>query len=74
MHNAIDDKSHGATAKKVVDSCRDAINELEMLVHKIHETYNVTEVYITDLLTWDAWLDVAKKQRDYVDEDGGRVS
>jgi PglZ domain. len=47
MHNAIDDKSHGATAKEVADSCRDAINELEMLVHKIHETYNVTEVYIT---------------------------
>lgn len=47
MHDAIDDKSHGATAKEVADSCRDAINELEMLVHKIHETYNVTEVYIT---------------------------
>jgi len=47
MHNAIDDKSHGATAKEVADSCRDAINELEMLVHKIHETYNVTEVYVT---------------------------
>ena len=47
MHNAIDDKSHGATAKEVAESCRDAINELEMLVHKIHETYNVTEVYIT---------------------------
>ena len=47
MHDTIDDKSHGATAKEVVNSCRDAINELEMLVHKIHETYNVTEVYIT---------------------------
>lgn len=47
MHNTIDEKSHGATAKEVAESCRDAINELEMLVHKIHETYNVTEVYIT---------------------------
>jgi len=47
MHDVIDDKSHGATAKDVADSCRAAINELEMLVHKIHETYNVTEVYIT---------------------------
>ena len=47
MHDTIDDKSHGATAKEVANSCRDAINELEMLVHKIHETYNVTEVYIT---------------------------
>lgn len=47
MHDAIDDKSHGATAKEVADSCRDAINELEILVRKILETYNVTEVYIT---------------------------
>lgn len=47
MHDAIDDKSHGATAKEVADSCRDAINELELLVRKIHETYNVREVYIT---------------------------
>ena len=47
MHNTIDDKSHSAAAKDVVDSCRDAINELETLVHKLHETYNVTEVYIT---------------------------
>src|SRR5574344_56964 len=38
MHDAIDDKSHGATAKEVADSCRDAINELDILVHKIHET------------------------------------
>lgn len=47
MHNTIDEKSHAATAKDVVESCRTAINELEMLVHKIHESYNVTEVYIT---------------------------
>lgn len=47
MHDTIDDKSHGATAKDIVENCRNAINELEMLVHKIHETYNVTEVYIT---------------------------
>ena len=47
MHNTIDGKSHSATAKDVVDSCRDAINELATLVHKIHESYNVTEVYIT---------------------------
>ena len=47
MHNTIDDKSHSAAAKDIVDSCRDAINELETLVHKLHESYNVTEVYIT---------------------------
>ena len=47
MHDTIDDKSHSAAAKDIVDSCRDAINELETLVHKLHESYNVTEVYIT---------------------------
>lgn len=47
MHNTIDDKSHSAVAKDIVGSCRDAINELETLVHKLHESYNVTEVYIT---------------------------
>ncbi|MBP8935451.1 MAG: PglZ domain-containing protein [Prevotella sp.] len=47
MHNTIDDKSHGATAKEVADSCRDAINELDDLVHKILESYGVTEIYIT---------------------------
>lgn len=47
MHNTIDEKSHSAGAKEIVDSCRNAINELETLVHKLHESYNVTEVYIT---------------------------
>jgi hypothetical protein len=26
----------------------------------------------TDLLSWEAWLNVAKEQRDYVDEDGDK--
>jgi hypothetical protein len=47
MHNTIDEKSHDASAADVVNSCREAIKELEMLVHKIHETYNVTEVFVT---------------------------
>ena len=47
MHNTIDDRSHSATAKDIVNSCRDAINELETLVRKLHEDYYVTEVYIT---------------------------
>ncbi len=47
MHNTIDEKSHDASAADVVNSCRKAIKELEMLVHKIHETYNVTEVFVT---------------------------
>lgn len=47
MHNTIDDRSHSATTKDIVNSCRDAINELETLVHQLHESYHVTEVYIT---------------------------
>ena len=47
MHNTIDKKSHGATAKEVADSCRDAINELDDLVHKILDNFGVTEIYIT---------------------------
>lgn len=47
FHDTIDSKSHDASASDVVNSCREAINEIETLVHKIHESYNVTEVYIT---------------------------
>lgn len=47
MHNTIDDRSHSAATKDIVNSCRDAINELETLVHQLHESYHVTEVYIT---------------------------
>lgn len=47
MHDKIDHNSHGAPANVVVESCRQTINELETLIHKIHETYNVTQVIVT---------------------------
>lgn len=47
MHDDIDHNSHGAPAKDVVDSCRRTIKDLDTLIHKIHETYNVTEVIVT---------------------------
>ncbi len=46
MHNTIDEESHNAPASKVVAACRRAIDELDELVHKIHESYSVSEVYI----------------------------
>jgi hypothetical protein len=47
MHDAIDSKSHDGTADDVVKACRQAVNDLNILTHKILETYNVTEVIIT---------------------------
>lgn len=47
MHDKIDHDSHDAPASVVVESCRQAIKELDTLIHKIHETYNVTQVIVT---------------------------
>lgn len=46
MHDKIDHDSHGAPASVVVESCRQTIKELDTLIHKIHETYNVTQVIV----------------------------
>lgn len=47
MHNRIDHDSHGEPANVVAESCRQTIKELDTLIHKIHETYNVTQVIVT---------------------------
>ena len=47
MHDNIDRKGHGGTAEDVVENCRKTISELDTLIHKIHETYNVTQVIVT---------------------------
>ena len=70
MHNTIDEKSHGASASDVVKNCREAINELKTLVHKLLETYNVTETYITSdhgFLFND--IEFAEKDKHKVDEE-----
>ena len=70
MHNTIDEKSHGASAADVVKNCREAINELKTLVHKLLETYNVTEAYITSdhgFLFND--IEFAEKDKHKIDEE-----
>lgn len=47
FHDVIDKTGHDGNAKQIVNSCRDAINELGKMIPKIHASYNVTEVYIT---------------------------
>ena len=47
FHDVIDKIGHDGNAKQIVNSCRDAINELKKMIPKIHASYNVTEVYIT---------------------------
>lgn len=47
FHDVIDKTGHDGNTKQIVNSCRDAINELGKMIPKIHASYNVTEVYIT---------------------------
>lgn len=47
FHDVIDKTGHDGTSKQITLSCHEAIEDLARLTHKIHETYNVTEVYIT---------------------------
>lgn len=47
FHDVIDKTGHDGSAKQIVNSCREAINELKKMIPKIHASYNVTEVYIT---------------------------
>ena len=46
FHDVIDKTGHDGNAKQIVNSCREAINELKKMIPKIHASYNVTEVYI----------------------------
>lgn len=47
FHDVIDKTGHDGSAKQIVNSCREAINELKKMIPKIHASYNVTEAYIT---------------------------
>lgn len=47
FHDVIDKTGHDGNAQQIVNSCREAINELKKMIPKIHASYNVTEVYIT---------------------------
>lgn len=47
MHDKIDREGHDQSAIEMTAACRDSINQLAALVHRIHMTFNVTDVYIT---------------------------
>jgi len=47
LHDMIDDKSHGQTAKEVANNCREAIAELAKFVYSLHMTLNCYNVIIT---------------------------
>lgn len=47
LHDRIDDKSHGQTAKDVVNNCRVAIDELAKFVYSLHMTLNCYNVIVT---------------------------
>ena len=47
FHDTIDKTSHDGNAKQIVQSCREAIEEIGKMIPKIHASYNVTEVYVT---------------------------
>ena len=70
FHNSIDKVSHDGNAKQIAQSCRDAINDIAIMIPKIHASYNVTEVYITSdhgFLFND--IEFADKDKQKVDED-----
>ena len=47
FHDVIDHEGHDGTAKQITQSCRQAIDELKVMIPKIHASYNVTELYVT---------------------------
>lgn len=47
FHNTLDDNCHGCTLKTFASTCKDVFDELVQLLTFIHDTANVTEVYIT---------------------------
>lgn len=47
FHNTIDAASHGADAGEVVVACRKAIEQLVVLIRRLHASWNVTNVVLT---------------------------
>lgn len=47
FHNTLDEHCHGCTLKTFASTCRDSLDELSQLITFIHDTANVTEVYVT---------------------------
>lgn len=47
MHDYIDHDSHGGTARDVVESCRKTVHDLDLIMRRIHDKYNVREIIVT---------------------------
>ncbi|MCF0260546.1 MAG: PglZ domain-containing protein [Erysipelotrichaceae bacterium] len=47
MHDKIDKEGHDQSAIEMTTACAASIEQLAALVHRIHMTFNVTDVYIT---------------------------
>lgn len=47
FHNTIDEASHSQRPFKVISACREAINQLSVLIRLLHATWNVNNVILT---------------------------
>ena len=47
FHDTIDNASHGQSPFEVIDACRKAINQLAVLIKRLHATWNVSNVILT---------------------------
>jgi hypothetical protein len=47
MHDKIDKEGHDQSAIEMTTACATSIEQLAALVHRIHMTFNVTDIYIT---------------------------
>lgn len=47
FHNTIDEASHSQKPFKVISACREAINQLRVLISRLHATWNVNNVILT---------------------------
>ena len=47
MHDKIDKEGHDQSAIEMTKACRETVKDLAALVHSIHMSYNVADVYIT---------------------------
>jgi hypothetical protein len=47
MHDKIDKEGHDQSAIEMATACAESIKQLASLVHRIHMTFNVTDIYIT---------------------------
>ena len=47
LHDRIDKEGHDQSGKELTKACRETVTELAALVHHIHMTLNITEIFIT---------------------------